>query len=66
MGQKGVPTPLVAVVEAGEDLNTIGQAVSALRRLASNADNAVGMVRVRGREVAPHEHVVLATLQQSY
>ena len=47
MGQKGVPTPLVAVVASGEDSNTIGQAVSALRRLATNADNAVGMVRVR-------------------
>ena len=48
MGQRGLPTPLVTVVASGEDPNTIGQAVSALRRLASNADNAVGMVRVRG------------------
>lgn len=47
MGEKGVPTPLVAVVASGGDLNTTGQAVSALRRLASNADNAIGMVRVR-------------------
>jgi len=46
MGQKGVPTPLVLVVDTGSDLNTTGQAVSALRRLASNGDNAVGMVRV--------------------
>lgn len=48
MGQKGVPKPLVLVVGSGSsgDLNTTGQAVSALRRLASNADNAVGMVRV--------------------
>lgn len=46
MGQRGVPNPLVLVVAAGRDLNTTGQAVSALRRLASNGDNAVGMVRV--------------------
>lgn len=48
MGQRGVPKPLVLVVASGSggDLNTTGQAVSALRRLASNGDNAVGMVRV--------------------
>ncbi len=46
MGQKGVPKPLVLVVDTGADLNTTGQAVSALRRLASNGDNAVGMVQV--------------------
>lgn len=48
MGQRGVPKPLVLVVAsgAGGDLNTTGQAVSALRRLASNGDNAVVMVRV--------------------
>lgn len=49
MGRKKVPTPLVAVVALDGDLNTTGQAVSALRRLACNGDNAVGMVRVKKR-----------------
>lgn len=54
MGQKGVPKPLVLVVGSGSsgDLNTTGQAVSALRRLASNADNAVELVRVSNFLVA--------------
>lgn len=46
MGRKGVPKPLVAVVASSDDINITGQAVSALRRLASNAENAIGMVRV--------------------
>lgn len=46
MGRRGVPKPLIVVVNSSDDTNTTGQAVSALRRLASNADNAVGMVRV--------------------
>ena len=49
MGQKSVLVPLVAIVAttSGEDRNTMGQAVSVLRRLATNADNAIDMVRVR-------------------
>lgn len=47
MGQSGVPASLVAVVGSSKGLATTGQAVSALRRLATNEDNAVGMIRVR-------------------
>lgn len=62
MGRKGVAKPLIVVVNSSDDTNTTGQAVSALRRLASNADNAVGMVRVSGvfRESDASAAVVLA------
>lgn len=62
MGQRGVPKPLVLVVASGTDLNTTGQAVSALRRLASNGDNAVGMVRV-SRDDALHQQSSLDLLR---
>ncbi|CAM9303250.1 unnamed protein product [Discosporangium mesarthrocarpum] len=45
MGEKGVSPPLVLVIDIREDTNIIGQAVSTLRRMATNSDNAIAMVQ---------------------